>query len=126
VETTPTTSGLREAVILRGPASAKPWERMVAFAQGFVAGFGGGVQPPTRAQALQRTLTRADCPAARRKSEPPAARPSTPPLPGQPAPRSGVVSIPLPRRPTLTGLAPPTVGRPATISCPIQPYERRD
>ncbi len=116
IEMMSTLSGLRETVTLCNhpngrPATTSPsFQRMIMFSQGFVAGFGGGVEPPTRAAALRRTMTRADCPAAKRKSEPPP--PSNPTLPSASAP------IPLPaplpsvrhvsRRPTITGIAPPS------------------
>lgn len=102
VEMMSTLDGFKEAVVLKGPTNTKAWERMVMFSRGFVAGFGGGIEPPTRQQAVRRTLTRADCPAAKRKSDPPPPD-STPTLPSQPAPklpvrRHTMIGIPLPRR----------------------------
>jgi len=110
IEMMSTLSGLRETVTLCNHPNGRPattgpsFQRMVMFSQGFVAGFGGGVEPPTRADALRRTMTRADCPAAKRKSDPPPPD-STPTLPSQPNP-----SLPpsLKRRNTMMGVAPPS------------------
>lgn len=105
------TLGLREAVILRGDANTKAFERMVMFARGFVAGFGGGITPPTKLEAQRRAMTRTDCPAAKRKSDPPP--PSSPTLPSQPSILGRMQPT---RRPTLTGVAPPSLPPVATIS----------
>ncbi len=102
VEMTSGLSGLRESVVLCGPTNSKAFERMVMFARGFVAGFGGGVTPPTKLEAQRRTQTRADCPVAKRKSDPPppSNRGDEPTLPSQPSPvlkrRNTIVGIPIP------------------------------
>lgn len=93
--------GFREAVVLLGPTNTKAFERMVTFSQGFIAGFGGGVTPPTRLQAQQRTMTRTDCPAAKRKSDPPP--PSEPTLPSQKAPKLAS------KHPTMIGIPAPSI-----------------
>lgn len=110
IEMMSTLSGFRETVTLvnhstgRSATSSSTFQRMVMFSQGFVAGFGGGKEPPTRQDALRRTMTRADCPIAKRKSDPPPPD-STPTLPSQPNP-----SLPpsLKRRNTMMGVAPPS------------------
>jgi hypothetical protein len=97
VETASSRGDLREVVVFRGDASTNVWEQMIMFSRGFVAGFGGGIEPPTRQQALRRTVTRADCPAAKRKSDPPPPD-SSPALTSQPASQLSV------RHPTLMGV----------------------
>jgi hypothetical protein len=74
VEMVDSLNGPREAVVLPfGPPAQTTWIGMQMFSRGFVAGFGGGITPPTRKEALRRTQTRADCPAAKRNSDPPPA-----------------------------------------------------
>lgn len=87
VELVASLTGTHEGVVLRGSASSGAFERMVMFARGYVAGFGGGNDAPTEVEARQRALTRTDCPAAKRKSDPPP--PSEPTLPSQPSPLPG-------------------------------------
>jgi hypothetical protein len=100
VEMMSTLDGFKAAVVLKGSTKAKAWERMIMFSRGFVAGFGGGIEPTTRQQAVRRTMTRADCPAAKRKSDPPPPD-STPTRLSRPAPKLPV------RRRTLLGIPPP-------------------
>lgn len=102
IEMVHTLTGLKEAVVMSTqPSTMLVSCKLDAFAKGFVAGFGGGVTVPTRQQAVRRAVTRADCPVAKRKSDPPP--PSEPTLPSQPAPR-----VMLSRRPTFIGVAPPS------------------
>lgn len=103
LDTVHTTAGPREAVVLVGNTTPGAWSRMTMFAQGFVAGFGGGITPPTRKEAMRRTQTRADCPAAKRNSDPP---PPVVALPPAPATQVLARTAPMRRFNTLTGVAP--------------------
>lgn len=92
-------AGVREGVVLQKAPSNTVWQVMVSFARGFVAGFGHTFPAPKRADLLQHRLTKTDCPAAKKKSDPPPS--SKPTLPSQRAYQIGSL-----RYPTLTGVAP--------------------